>query len=85
MSINPHLVAAILDGVNHRFILVMELENIKLSLSHCEIPRFSIGGSNATSDPRLCKLSDLTEVKVASNAFKIPLSKIFLCYEYMFL
>lgn len=71
---NPHYFSAILDGITHRFILVMESEAAKGHNGYVP-PRFTVGGMNGTRDPRLSTLKQLMEVGVKKSALQIPPSK----------
>lgn len=71
---NPHFFSAILDGIPHRFVLVMESESLK-SHTGFSPPRFTVGGVNGTKDPRLTSLKHLMEVGVNRTPIKIPPSK----------
>eukprot|EP01039_Chlorochromonas_danica_P021668 gene21668-26772_t len=68
---NPHYFSAILDGITHRFILVMESEAAKGHNGYVP-PRFTVGGMNGTRDPRLSTLKQLMEVGVKKSALQIP-------------
>lgn len=72
--VNPHYFSAILDGINHRFILVVESES--LSKSGGQIPpRFAIGAINGTKDPRNVPIKNLLDLSVADNLINIPPGK----------
>jgi hypothetical protein len=71
---NPHYFSAILDGISHRFILVMESESMKGHTGYSP-PRFTVGGMNGTRDPRMATLKQLMEVGVKKSALHIPASK----------
>ncbi len=68
---NPHYFSAILDGIKHRFILILECECIQGNEDFSP-PRFSVGAINATRDPRVSQFKQLTEVGVKSPNLKIP-------------
>lgn len=72
---NPHYFSAILDGINHRFILVMESETLSGQPGYCP-PRFTVGGMNGTRDPRLSTIKQLMEVGVKKSALQIPPSNL---------
>lgn len=69
--INPHYFTAILDGIPHRFVLVLECEATQ-SYDGFNPPRFSVGALNATRDPRLSNTKQLMEVSVTNSALQIP-------------
>lgn len=53
----------LLKGLNCRFIVVMESEYRSVEPSAVNSPpRFTIGGSKASLDPKKTKLSDLVEI-----------------------
>jgi hypothetical protein len=69
---NPHFFSAILDGINHRFILIQECESVQ-GAEVAVGARFSIGAINATRDPRFAGANQLIEIGVKNNALQIPL------------
>ncbi len=69
--INPHYFSAILDGISHRFIIVLECECIQGNEDFSP-PRFSVGAINATRDPRMAQFKQLLEVGVRSANLQIP-------------
>ena len=71
---NPHYFSAILDGIKHRFILILECESVQGADLNGP-PRFSVGALNGTRDPRVAASRQLLEVGVASTALQIPPSK----------
>jgi hypothetical protein len=71
---NPHYFSAILDGITHRFIIVMECESLRGHIGYSP-PRFTVGGMNGTRDPRHSSLKQLLEVGVKKSALQIPPSK----------
>lgn len=68
---NPHYFSAILDGIGHRFVLILECECIEGNEEYTPA-RFSVGGLQATKDPRISTLQELVEVGVKSTALQIP-------------
>jgi hypothetical protein len=68
---NPHFFSAILDGINHRFILIQECESLS-GAKVTEVPRFSVGAVNATKDPRFVNYQALVEVGTSAAALQIP-------------
>jgi hypothetical protein len=70
---NPHFFSAILDGIDHRFILIQESESV-LGATGALVgaPRFSVGAINATRDPRFVGNGELVEVGVTNTALNIP-------------
>ena len=52
----PSFVSLALSGMTHRFILVLECESRTVGVEH---PRFCVGGSRATLDPRNVSITDL--------------------------
>ncbi len=69
--INPHYFSAILDGIGHRFVLIVECECLQGNEDYSP-PRFSVGAINATRDPRVSQFKQLTEVGVRSPNLIIP-------------
>ena len=70
---NPHFFSAILDGIDHRFILIQESETVQgAPADTVGAPRFSVGALNATRDPRFVGSTDLMEVGVTNSALNIP-------------
>jgi hypothetical protein len=57
---NPSLISAALLGLTHRFVLVLECETGSIkTLLH---PKFGVGGSRATQDPRNVLVNELVDV-----------------------
>lgn len=78
---NPHFFSAILDGIDHRFILIQECESVQGATGTLVgAPRFSVGAINATRDPRFVGNNDLVEVGVNSAAINIPKGKLFFVF-----
>ncbi|RYH15852.1 hypothetical protein EON65_30985 [archaeon] len=73
--VNPHYFAAILDGVAHRFILVIESEAVVDNENYFSPPRFAVGAVNAMRDPRFSSVKQLLEVGVTESALNVPKSK----------
>ncbi len=69
--VNPHYFSAILDGINHRFVLILECECIEGNEEFTP-PRFSVGAVNAVKDPRFSNYQNLVEVGVKSSSLQIP-------------
>lgn len=79
---NPHLFAAVLDNISHRFILVMEYETIAKSHDNNQasvnlpvaapFTRFSMGAINAARDPRNATVKQLVKVAVGNIPFQVP-------------
>lgn len=74
---NPHFFSAILDGIDHRFILIQESETVQgAPADTVGAPRFSVGALNATRDPRFVGNGELMEVGVSNSALNIPKGKM---------
>jgi hypothetical protein len=68
---NPHYFSAILDGINHRFVLVVESESLIKGTRQAP-PRFGLGAINGTKDPRIVPMKNLLELTVTDNLIEIP-------------
>lgn len=68
---NPHLFAAILDGIAFKMIVVMECECVQGNEEYCP-PRFTVGAVNGTRDPRMAQFKQLLEVGVQCDNLHIP-------------
>lgn len=80
--VNPHYFAAILDGLSHRFILVLESESVLSMDGEAGPPRFSVGAINAMRDPRYSSVKQLLEVGVTESALTVPQSECsFNCFH----
>ena len=67
----------ILKGLSCRFILVMESEYRGVEPSAVNLPpRFTIGGSKASLDPKMTKLSDLVEITSQKPLKTLPVGVV---------
>jgi len=67
----------ILKGLSCRFILVMESEYRGVEPSTVNLPpRFTIGGSKASLDPKMTKLSDLVEISSQKPLKTLPVGVV---------
>ena len=62
-ALTPAFVTGCLEGITHRFLLVLECEtrmaNDERGIPRPAPPRFAIGGARATIDPRNAKVKEL--------------------------
>eukprot|EP01038_Epipyxis_sp_PR26KG_P011239 gene11239-15080_t len=81
----PFLFSAILDGVPHRFILIIECES-RIDDDPQMPNRFSVGAINATKDPRYASFKQLMEVGVKrdKSAIQIPSSWL-MVHQYIYI
>jgi len=77
--VNPHYFSAILDGINHRFVLVLESESLATNVGGRSPPRFALGAINATKDPRNIPIENLIELNVVDNLIRIPQGRQLCC------
>eukprot|EP01031_Cornospumella_fuschlensis_P039494 gene39494-48084_t len=82
--VNPHYFAAILDGVAHRFVLVIESEAVVEADGDFAPPRFAVGAINAMRDPRFSSVKQLLEVGVTESPLKIPKNWL-MAHQYIYL
>ncbi len=77
--INPRFMMSSLKTITHRFVLVLECEyrvNSPKEITSVAPPRFSVGGSRASKDPRTVTMTQLIGISNKNPEVQFPAGKV---------